>query len=67
MIRLVSDAGASGADFAALMEELVREGELELMDAGAVDEVGCGEVVYVIDKCGMGCVLSACVCGFGGG
>jgi hypothetical protein len=40
MIRLVSDAGASGTDFAALMEELVREGELELMDPGAVDEVG---------------------------
>lgn len=40
MICLVADAGASGGDFGALMEELVREGELALVDPGAVDEVG---------------------------
>lgn len=47
MIRLVTDAGASGHDFGALMAELVREGELNLLDAGAVDEVKVGLEVNV--------------------
>jgi hypothetical protein len=50
MIRLVSDAGASGQDFGALMEELVREGELGLLDPGAVDEVGA--LLALVGVCG---------------
>ena len=60
MIRLVADAGASGRDFGALMAELVREGELNLLDAGAVDEVvACGWPLVFWDWCRAG-ALGAC-------
>ena len=39
IIGLVTDVEPSGDDFASLMAELVKEGELNLLDAGAVDAV----------------------------